>query len=84
MKAILRGRQIAEAAGVNVSVVSKSAESNASSLREQIDEILRGSRKKSLDRTSAKRRAAPSVRAEFSRLQPARERACARVCFLLG
>jgi hypothetical protein len=64
MKAILRGRQIAEAAGVNVSVVSKSAESHASSLREQIDEILRGSRKKSLDRTSAKRRAAPSVRAE--------------------
>jgi hypothetical protein len=62
LKAIQRGRQVAEAAGIQVSVVSKSAESHASSLREQIDEILRGSKKKAPDRTSAKRRAAPFVR----------------------
>ena len=62
IKAIRRGRQVAEAAGLLASVTSKSAESNASSLREEIDEILRGSRKKASDRASAKRRPAPSVR----------------------
>jgi hypothetical protein len=61
LKAIRRGRQVAQAAGIFVSATSKSAESNASSLREQIDEILRGSRKKAPDRASAKRRPAPSV-----------------------
>ncbi len=62
LKAIRRGRQAAQAAGILVSAVCKSAESNASSLREEIDEILRGSRKKVSDRASAKRRSAPSVR----------------------
>ncbi len=62
MNAIRRGRQFAEAAGIHVSVVTESAESNAVSLRDEIDEILRVSRKKAS--TSAKRRSAPSVRRE--------------------
>ena len=61
MKAIRRGREVANAAGVHVSVVSMCAEYHASSLREQIDEILRSVQKKA-DRGSAKRRSVPSVR----------------------
>ncbi len=62
MNAIRRGRQVAEAAGVHVSVVSMSGAAKASSLQEQIDDILRASRKKSS--ASSRRRSAPSVRAE--------------------
>ena len=47
IKACRRGRQVAEKAGARESILAKSTESKALSLREQIDEILGDQRKKS-------------------------------------
>jgi hypothetical protein len=63
-KAIARGRDNADAAGLKLGVVSKSADSRAAIWRRQVDEILSGGRKKSNERVVVGRRSAPSVRSD--------------------
>jgi hypothetical protein len=61
LKALARGRQKAQAAGLTAAVVRHSSSANASAWREQIDEILGGARKTALAAPSGRRRPARRI-----------------------